>query len=88
MARLSDTDLLEVVRDILLKYDKCPVKSSEDIRNILAVDYDIHYDDSRYFSKKLTRAVIDRKEIIEVRFVGNTYIYYLEDWKNAYSNNG
>lgn len=88
MLRMNDIDLLNIVRTILLENDTSPVMSSEDIRKILQTNYDIHYNDNRYFSKKLSNAVRNnRDQIITSAYVGNTTVYFLEDWKNAYFNN-
>ena len=88
MARLSDQELLILVRQILLNIEDCPVMCAADIRKVLSSNHGIKYNDGRYFSKKLRDALRkDRENSIARCYVGGTIVYYLEDWKNAYSNN-
>lgn len=89
MARLSDSELLILVRQVLLNNIRdCPVMCAEDIRKVLSSDHGIKYNNGKYFSKKLRYALYeDRENSIARSYVGGTIVYYLEDWKNAYSNN-
>lgn len=87
MPRMSQKDLEEyvvnILRDPQFVINSIPAKTASDIRRILSGHYGIHYKDNRNFSKKMYR-MADDSDLVNWTYVGNTMVYFLEDWKEFY----